>query len=174
MPIEKLCLSLFHACTKLEYYLLPREVLVMCKIGIVKYLLNWLVLEGRLVKWTIKLNVFALKYVPLRAIKGQALADFLAEHPCVDIQDPLDNCQGYVQLEPWVLAFDRSKHQNGARFEIVIISPNKVESKYMCSLDLQCSNNQAKYQALTLGLKILLSMEAKVIKILGDSQLVIK
>ena len=42
--IEKLCLPLFHACTKLEYYLLSREVLVMCKINIVKYLLYWLVL----------------------------------------------------------------------------------------------------------------------------------
>ena len=39
-PIEKLCLSLFHACTKLEYYLLPRKVLEMCKIDIVQYLLN--------------------------------------------------------------------------------------------------------------------------------------
>ena len=39
-PIEKLCLFLFYACTKSEYYLLPREVSVMCKIDIVKYLLN--------------------------------------------------------------------------------------------------------------------------------------
>ena len=39
-PIEKLCFPLFHAYTKLEYYLLQREVLVMCKIDIVKYLLN--------------------------------------------------------------------------------------------------------------------------------------
>ena len=39
-PIGKLCLSLFHACNKLEYYLVPREVLVMSKIDIVKYLLN--------------------------------------------------------------------------------------------------------------------------------------
>ena len=69
-PIEKLCLSLFYACTKLEYYLLPSEVLVMCKIDIVKYLLNWPVLQGRLMKWAIKFNTFILKYVPLRAVKG--------------------------------------------------------------------------------------------------------
>ena len=62
-PIEKLYLSLFHACTKLKYYLLPREVLVVCKIDIVKYLLNRSVLQGRLMKWAIKLNAFALKYV---------------------------------------------------------------------------------------------------------------
>ena len=56
----------------------------------------------------------------------------------------------------------------------MITSPDGVESKYMCSLELQCSNNQAEYQVLILGLKVLLSMETKVIKILGDSQLVIK
>ena len=89
-PTEKLCLSLFHAYTKLEYYLLPREVLVMCKTDTVKYLLNRPVLQGRLMKWAIKLNVFALKYVPLRVVKGQAVAYFLAEHPCVDIQNPLE------------------------------------------------------------------------------------
>ena len=37
-PIDKLCLSLFNACTKLEYYLLHREILIMSKIDIVKYL----------------------------------------------------------------------------------------------------------------------------------------
>ena len=63
-------------------------------------------------KWAIKLNTYSLKYVPLRVVKGQALADFLAEHPCVDIQDLLDNCQGYVQLEPWVMAFDGSKSRS--------------------------------------------------------------
>ena len=51
-------------------------------------------------KWAIKLNTFALKYALLRAGKGQALADFLAEHPYVEIQDPLENCQGYIQLDP--------------------------------------------------------------------------
>ena len=49
-----------------------------------------------------------------------------------------------------------------------------MESKYMCSLDLQYSNNQVEYQDVILGLKVLLSMEAKVIKILRDTQLVIK
>ena len=168
-PIEKLCLSLFHACTKLEYYLLPREVTVMCKINIVKYLLNWPVLQRKLTKWTIKLNAFALKYVPLRAIKGQAIADFLAEHPYVDIQDPMDNCQRYVHLEPWILAFNGSKHQNRVGATIVITSSNAIESEYICSLGLQCSNNQVEYQALILGLRLVLSMDAKVIKILGDS-----
>lgn len=58
--IEKLCLSLYHACTKLEFYLLPREILVLCKIDIVRYLTNRPILQGRLMKWAIKTNAFAL------------------------------------------------------------------------------------------------------------------
>ena len=47
-------------------------------------------------KWAIKLNTFPLKYIPLRAVKGQALADFLIEHPSVDIRDLMNNNQGYI------------------------------------------------------------------------------
>ena len=43
-------------------------------------------------RWVIKLNAFALKYVLLRAVKGQALANFLAKYPYVDIKDPLEIC----------------------------------------------------------------------------------
>ena len=39
----------------------------------------------------------------------------------------------------------------------------------MCPLDLHYSNNQAECQALILGFKLLLSMDAKIIKVLGDS-----
>ena len=59
-PIEKLCLSLYYACTKLEYYMLPKEVSIICEIDIVKYLLNKPILQGRLMRWAIKLHAFAL------------------------------------------------------------------------------------------------------------------
>lgn len=31
-------------------------------------------------KWAIKLNAFALNYIPLSDVKWKALADFLAQH----------------------------------------------------------------------------------------------
>jgi hypothetical protein len=36
-------------------------------------------LSGRLANWAIKLGQFDLEFVPMSAIKGQALTDFLAE-----------------------------------------------------------------------------------------------
>ena len=69
-PIEKLCLSLYYKYTKVEYYMLLKEVSITCKINIVRYLLNRPILKGRLMRWAIKLHAFALNYVSLRAVKG--------------------------------------------------------------------------------------------------------
>ena len=38
-------------------------------------------LNDRLAKWSILLSCYDIRYTPAKAIKGQALADFLAEHP---------------------------------------------------------------------------------------------
>ena len=95
---KKLCLSLFYVCTKLEYYILPNEMLVLCKFDIVKNLLNQLILRGHLMKWAIKLNVYALTYVPLWAMKGQVLADFITQNPRIPIADVVELANNYVSL----------------------------------------------------------------------------
>ena len=51
----------------------------------------------------------------------------------------------------------------------MIMSPTRGEGKYMCKLDLQCSNNQVECHVLILGLRLLLELDVKVIKIVGDA-----
>ena len=46
------------------------------------------------------MNAFALKYVPLKTMEGHVLADFLEQYPCIEVQNPLAKCQGYVQIKP--------------------------------------------------------------------------
>jgi hypothetical protein len=46
--IEKLCLSLFYACTKLRHYLLSSTCVVTCQANIIKHMLQQLILSGRL------------------------------------------------------------------------------------------------------------------------------
>ncbi|XP_072074112.1 uncharacterized protein [Arachis hypogaea] len=88
-PIEKLCLALYFSCLKLKYYLIPRNVYVISKFDVLKYMLSSPILNGRLRKWMLALTEFSLHFVPARAVKGQVLADFLVDHPCIDIDESL-------------------------------------------------------------------------------------
>lgn len=77
--------------------------------------------------------------------------------------------------------FDEEVGKEGAGIGIWICSPvflpNKVPSNVIvCSYKLafDCSNNEAGYEALIAGLKILKKLKEKRILVYGDSELVIK
>ena len=65
------------------------------------------ILRGRMGKWSLALVEFHLVYVPQKAIKGQALADFLADHPCDEVTDINETM--FVALAPCQLNFDGSR-----------------------------------------------------------------
>ena len=48
---------------------------------LMKYMLNRPVLLGKIGKWLLSLIEFSLIYHPQKSVKGQALANFLADHP---------------------------------------------------------------------------------------------
>jgi hypothetical protein len=49
--IEKLCLSLYYACSKMRHYLLPSTCVVACQADVIKHLLYRPILRGRIGKW---------------------------------------------------------------------------------------------------------------------------
>ena len=49
--IEKLCLCLYYACTKLRHYLLSSMCIVACQADVIKYMLHRPILSGRIGKW---------------------------------------------------------------------------------------------------------------------------
>ncbi|WJX45968.1 hypothetical protein P8452_32810 [Trifolium repens] len=71
----------------------------------------------------------------------------------------------YVDIQPWVLYFDGSKHKHGTGIGILIISPTQVPTKFKYKINGLCSNNEAEYEALITGLEILKDLGAKSIKI---------
>ncbi len=88
--IEKLCLTLHFACSKLRHYLIGVTTFVISQTDVIKYMLSRPIITCRIGKWALGLAEFTLCYVPQRAVKGQALADFLADHPCLDIEKEVD------------------------------------------------------------------------------------
>lgn len=94
--------------------------------------------------------------------------DFIMDHSIVET--PLN----YLELEPWKLYFDSSSHKNGMGVGILIISPEKITTKFKYRIDATCSNNEVEYEALIDGLKILLDLGARRIEVRGDSELMVK
>jgi RNase H-like domain found in reverse transcriptase len=83
-PIEKYYLALIFAVKKLRHYMLAHKAILISKVDPLKYLMTQPILTGRLAKWAIILIDFDITYMPQKAIKGQALVDFLAAHPIQD------------------------------------------------------------------------------------------
>ena len=80
-PIEKLCLALIFAIQKLKHYFQAHTVHLISKANPIKYVMSRPVLSDRLARWYLQLQQFEIVYIAQKAVKGQALADFLADHP---------------------------------------------------------------------------------------------
>jgi ribonuclease HI len=132
---------------------------------------------------------YNITYIPQKAIKGQALADFLAAHPIPDnsplVTDLPDEEVFEVDIEaPWELYFDgASRTEYGpdkrpkrrASAGIVFKTPRGDTMHHSFSLlKEECSNNEAEYESLIFGLLLALSMDIHVLHAYGDSQLIVR
>jgi len=126
------------------------------------------ILHSRVGKWALALTKYSLTYQSLKSVKGQIVADFIADHSVIEpaLKGACD--------QPWKLYFDGSSHKNGTGIGVVIISPKNVPTTYKFRLNQFCSNNEAEYEVLIAGLEILLELGAKNVEIKGDSELVLK
>ena len=107
---------------KLRYYLLPTVVLVITTTDLVKYKLSRPMLRGRIGKWILALAEFHLEYVFKKAVKGQVLANFLADHPSQTESHEI-MVLGTASVEPWKMWFDGSKANGLTGIGIVTRSP---------------------------------------------------
>ena len=81
---------------------------------------------------------------------------------------------GMVSVEPWQMWFDGSKANGLTGIGVVIKSPQRVKTTHGFRVDeITCSNNQVEYEALIMGLEILIGLQAHTVDIFGDSQLVV-
>ena len=79
-----------------------------------------------------------------------------------------------METQPWILKFNGSSTESSAGAGIVIVSPLGVKTTLPFNLDFDCTNNQAEYESLMIGLEILQELRAENVLIMGDSQLVLK
>ncbi|KAM2646732.1 hypothetical protein TB1_000053 [Malus domestica] len=111
----------------------------------------------------IALGKFDISYQPKPAEKGQAVADFIVDFTYhVDIvstpKEVVSLPSEAQKIEPttpaWSLYVDGSSNQQGCEAGLVLTTPDKVAMEYALHFKFKVSNNEAKYEALLVGLRL--------------------
>jgi len=142
--IKKLCLCLFFTCTKLRHILFSAETIVICKSDVIKHMLSAPVLKGWLGKWMFALSEFDIRYQPAKAVKGQALADLVADRISTDIAT--------LFIRAWAMFFDGSAYDDGCGVGILLVSPRGATYSFSIRMATSCTNNLVEYEAVRKGM----------------------
>eukprot|EP01018_Ginkgo_biloba_P023038 Gb_17942 [translate_table: standard] len=176
--IEKTYLAIVFTSQKLRHYMLNNKTRLIAKIDPLKYLLSKSTLTGRMAKWVMLLSEFDIEYVNQKAIKGQVLADHLAEttirNRSLSIGFPDESILSLDESPEWTLYFDGSFTTHGSGVGIVFATPQGDLIPKAFPIGFPCTNNIAEYEALISSLKLAIQWNIQHLLVLGDSQLIIK
>ncbi|XP_070049187.1 uncharacterized protein [Nicotiana tomentosiformis] len=147
-----------------------------------KYIFQKPMPMGKLAKWKILLSELDIVYVTQKAVKGQALADHLAENLVDEEYKPLkmyfpdeelsfvgeDTTEAY---DGWMMLFDGPANFKGVGIRAVLVL--KIGQHYPVSAKLifPCTNNIEEYEACILGLRFAINMNVQKLLVIGDSDL---
>jgi len=149
--IQKLIYAVILARRKLQHYFLDHPIMVVSSFPLGEIIPSREA-TGRIAKWSVELMSETLTYAHRKAIKSQALVDFVTEW--TDSQLP----PAQVQAELWTMYFDGSLMKTGAGAGLLFISPLGVHMRYVIRIHFAASNNVAEYEALVNGLKITIEL----------------
>ncbi|XP_049382666.1 uncharacterized protein LOC125846990 [Solanum stenotomum] len=167
--IEKLCLALVFSIRKMKNYFQAHVVCLISRANPIRFVISKLVLSDRLARWFLQFQQFEIVYIPHKVVKGQALADFLADHPIpndweLTDEKPNDDAMSIEIQPPWKMYFDGATHRGGVGVGIVFITSQEEILPFSFTLKKCCSNNVVEYQALILGLEITIDMKCYEVK----------
>ncbi|KAA3482495.1 gag/pol polyprotein [Gossypium australe] len=178
--IEKLCCALIWATRRLRQYMLYHTTWLISKLDPLKYMMESTALNGRMARWQILLSEFDIIYVNQKAIKGSAIAEFLASRASED-DEPLSfefpneelMCVANAEEIPWKLNFDGASNAVGNGIGAILVSPSGDHHPFTCRLDFDCTNNMAEYEACIMGIRAAMERKIRVLEVYGDSALVV-
>ena len=116
---------------------------------------------GRIGKWGTILGAFDIKYMPRTSIKGQVLADLVAEFAeCPEemeggsekLGEGLVGVASVQCLPPWELYVDGATNQRGSGVGLVLVSPERITIEKSLRLNFLATNNEAEYEVLLMGM----------------------
>ena len=96
LPLEKAILAVVHATRKLPHYFQSHTIVVLTQLPL-RSLIQSADYTGIIAKWGMisVLGAFDIKYMPRTSIKGQVLADLVAEF----VETPLEEKKGEQNMD---------------------------------------------------------------------------
>ena len=120
---------------------------------------------GQMALLAVELNEFDIQYRPRIAIKGQVVADFIAEFTFME-------GQGAEVVPQWSVPMDGSLNKQVERASMVLYTPERDKIKCMICLDFPTTNNEVEYEALVARLDLARVAGAKNMVVYCDSQVI--
>ncbi|KAL0434404.1 UNVERIFIED_CONTAM: Polyprotein P3 [Sesamum latifolium] len=120
--------------------------------------------SGRMTKWAIELSEHGIEFEARPAIKAQVLADFISE---------VTGNEDSIHRQEWTMFVDGSSTSSKSGVSIVIKSPEADYIEYAITLEFPASNNEAEYEAILLGCKLIHAAGARKVHAYSDSQLIV-
>uniref|UniRef100_A0A2N9GD11 RNase H type-1 domain-containing protein n=1 Tax=Fagus sylvatica TaxID=28930 RepID=A0A2N9GD11_FAGSY len=146
-----------RASKKLRQYMLYYTTWLVSRMDPIKYIFEKPTLTGKIARWQVLLSEFDILFVAQKAIKGQAIADYLADYPS----------------EQWKLYFDGAANSVGSGIGAVLVSPKGQQTPIAVKLGFDCTNNMTEYEACIVGLQVALEFGAYELEVFGDSLLIV-
>ncbi|XP_076959323.1 uncharacterized protein LOC143635352 [Bidens hawaiensis] len=174
--LEKLVLSLVQTERRQRSYFQGQPIHVLTNYRL-KNVLSKPELSGRLAKWAIELGEHVIEYKPRPAIKGQVLADFIAEVP----HEKEEECRKEIEPTPpldqqkeqvWKLFTYGASNDEGVGAGLRITNLEGQHFTYAICLEFKSTNNEAEYEALLAGLRVDKKLGARHLEVHVDSMLV--
>ncbi|VFQ76056.1 unnamed protein product [Cuscuta campestris] len=166
--VEKTILAVVNTVKKLNHYFQAHEVEVRSHQPLSIIIRNPTA-SNRVIKWSVYLSQYQIEMKPRAAIKAQALVDFMVECTARD-NNPIPMVE---QGEWWTLSTDGSSAAKACGGGVVIQSPEGFRSYHAVKFQFKVSNNEAEYEALLSGLRLILNLKAEYVRIRCDSRLVV-
>ncbi|XP_075083510.1 uncharacterized protein LOC142167250 [Nicotiana tabacum] len=166
---------------KLRHYMLAYTTHLKSRL---KYIILKLMPPGKLAKWQILLIEFDIVYITRKAIRGQALSDYLVENPVDKDYESLTMyfCDDKVLVAGeditesypgWRMFFDAAANFKEVGIRAVLISKSGQHYPASAKIRFPYSNNMAEYEACIIGIGMKVDMNIKEHLVIGNSDILI-
>ena len=181
LALAKAILAVVHATRKLPHYFQTHTVVVLTQFPLKSILRNANYAE-RIAKWGTILGAFDIKYMPQTFVKGQVLANLVAEF--AELPEEIEEKRhgmdeksvGLISTQDpssWRVYVDGAANQRGSGVGLVLVSPENITIEKSLRLRFSATNNEAKYKALLMGMAMVQKMGGKTVEMFSDSRLVV-